>query len=54
MRKDVQPHPDAVKAGTIPDYENLSKYSLQGMEQGNEHMETVIAIHKKAEATGRR
>lgn len=54
MRKDVQNHPDALKAGTIPDYENLSKYSLQGMEQGNDHMETVINIYKKAEATGRR
>ena len=52
-RKDVEPHADAVKEGAVPDYDNLSKYSLQGMEQGNAHMEFVINTYRKIERGGR-
>jgi ABC-type Fe3+ transport system substrate-binding protein len=52
-RKDVEPHPDAVKEGAVPDYDNLSKYSLQGMEQGNPHMEFIINTYKKIEGGAR-
>jgi ABC-type Fe3+ transport system substrate-binding protein len=46
----VEPHPDAVAKGTVPDYANLSKYSLQGMDQGAEDMQKVIEMYRKVEA----
>ncbi len=52
-RKDVEPHPDAVKAGNVPDYDNLKQYSLQGMEQGAGEMKAVIEMWKKVEAQRR-
>lgn len=53
VRKDIEPHPDAVKAGSVPDYDNLSKYSLQGTEMGSPHMEFVLNLYKRIEAGGR-
>ncbi|HZU05412.1 MAG TPA: hypothetical protein VFB73_05525 [Chloroflexota bacterium] len=53
IRVDVEPHPDAIKAGAVPDYTNLSQYSLQGMEQGAQEMQTVIGLYRKLEAGGR-
>ena len=38
IRKDVEPHKDAVASGSMPDYEHLDKYSLQGMEIGRAHV----------------
>ncbi len=52
-RKDVTPHPDAIKNNSVPDYDHLEKYSLQGLEAGNAQMDAVIAMYKKAEAGGR-
>lgn len=49
-RVDVEPHPDAVKAGNVPDYSNLKQYSLQGMEQGAGEMKKVIELWNKVEA----
>jgi iron(III) transport system substrate-binding protein len=54
IRADVEPHPDALRAGTMPDYATLGQYSLQGMEQGKEEMQTVIGLYRKLEAGGGR
>jgi len=54
IRRDVEPSPDAVSSGDVPDYNNLSQYSLQGMEQGAEDMQKVLEIYRKIEAGGRR
>ncbi len=50
IRVDVEPHPDAVALGTVPDYSQLDKYSLQGMEQGAEEMQTVMDLYRKVES----
>lgn len=46
----VEPHPDAVAMGAVPDYTKLSQYSLQGMEQGAEEMQRVLALYRKVQA----
>jgi iron(III) transport system substrate-binding protein len=53
-RIDVEPHPDAVKQATIPDYANLSKYSLQGMEQGGPEMQAVLNMYQQSISGGAR
>jgi ABC-type Fe3+ transport system substrate-binding protein len=50
VRADVEPHPDALALGTVPDYSRLDKYSLQGMEQGAEEMQKVMEMYRKVEA----
>lgn len=50
IRVDVEPHPEALALQTVPDYTNLSKYSLQGMEQGAAEMQTIIDLYRKVEA----
>ena len=50
VRADVEPHPDAVALGTVPDYTQLNNYSLQGMEQGAEEMQKVMDMYRKVEA----
>jgi len=50
IRADIEPHPDAVAQGTVPDYGSLDKYSLQGMEAGAEEMQTVLGIYRRVEA----
>ena len=54
IRKDVEPSSDAISSGDVPDFDNLSKYSLQGMEQGAEDMQKILDIYRKIEAGGRR
>ena len=49
-RVDVEPHPDAVALGAVPDYLHLEKYSLQGMEAGGPEMQAVLAMYKRVEA----
>jgi iron(III) transport system substrate-binding protein len=46
----VEPHPDAVTKRTVPDYTNLDKYSLQGMEQGAADMQRIMELYRKIEA----
>jgi iron(III) transport system substrate-binding protein len=46
----IEPHPDAVAKGTVPDYTNLNKYSLQGMEQGGPDMQRIMELYRKIEA----
>ena len=53
-RADVEPHPEAIKLNSVPDYANLSKYSLQGMEAGAEEMQAVLETYRRAEAGGAR
>ena len=49
-RADVEPHQDAVALGTAPDYANLERYSLQGMEAGGPEMQAVLSMYKRVEA----
>jgi len=53
-RADIEPHPDAVANGNVPDYANMSKYSLQGMEQGAEEMQKILDLYRKVETGGSR
>jgi ABC-type Fe3+ transport system substrate-binding protein len=46
----IEPNPEAVQNGMVPDYANLDKYSLQGMEQGAAEMQKVIELYRKVEA----
>jgi iron(III) transport system substrate-binding protein len=48
----VEPSADAVQNGMVPDYANISQYSLQGMEQGAAEMQKVIELYRKVEAGG--
>ena len=50
-RVDVEPNPDAVALGAVPDYLHLEKYSLQGMEAGGPEMQAVLNIYKQVEAS---
>jgi ABC-type Fe3+ transport system substrate-binding protein len=49
IRTDIEPHPDAVALGTVPDYAHLEQYSLQGMEAGGPEMKAVLDAYKKVE-----
>jgi len=46
----IEPNKDAVENDMVPDYANLDKYSLQGMEQGAAEMQKVIELYRKVEA----
>jgi ABC-type Fe3+ transport system substrate-binding protein len=52
IHPDVDPHPDSVQNGMVPDYSNINQYSLQGMEQGAPQMQKVIELYRKVEAGG--
>ncbi len=47
IRKDVEPHAGSVALGSVPDYDHLEKYSLQGMESGSAEMKVILAAFKK-------
>ena len=49
----MEPLEDAIKLQSMPDYDHLEKYSLQGMEQGNDEMDAVINLFKKIQTGGR-
>jgi iron(III) transport system substrate-binding protein len=52
IRADVDPHPDAIADGTLPDYDHLEQYSLQGTEAGGPEMQAVLAAYRRVEETG--
>jgi len=50
IRADVEPNPEAVKNGSVPDYDHLEKYSLQGTEMGATEMKAVLDLYKRVDA----